>query len=115
MEQRLVLLTSVSDPNLARLLGARLEAEGIEAHLRGEALGPYRLNVGAMAVTEIWIPSHQMDEATLLLLAIEADSAVTETEPVGPGPSANPVRSWFWWLVAAILVVVWLVSRVIGY
>jgi len=85
MESSFVLLARVGGPNQAMLLRARLNSEGIEARLSGEALGPYRLNVGAMAVTEIWIPPDRMEEARL-------------------GPSAHLIRSWVWWLVAVILV-----------
>ena len=105
MESRYVLLARVSDANEANLLRARLESEGIESHIRGEALGPYRLNIGSMAVTEIWIPPERMDEARLVLLAADADAIVADFEPLGPGPSAHPIRSWMWWLVAALLVV----------
>ncbi len=103
MKEPFVLLARVADPNLAHLLGARLEAEGIESRLRGEALGPYRLNVGAMAVTEIWIPERALEEARLVLLAAEADAAVSGVEPIARGPSAEPGRSWIWWMVAALL------------
>jgi hypothetical protein len=106
METSFVLLARVSDPNQAMLLRARLDSEGIEARVRGEALGPYRLNVGAMAVTEIWISPDRMEEARLILLAADADAVVAEVEDLGPGPSAHPIRSWMWWLVAAILIAV---------
>jgi len=113
MESSFVLLAQVSDPNHAMLLRARLDSEGIEARLRGESMGPYRLNVGAMAVTEIWIPPGQMEEARLILLAADVDAIVADVEPMGPGPSANPIRSWVWWLVAAILVAVVGYARVL--
>lgn len=110
-----MLLTKVSDPNLAHLLGAKLADEGIECRLRGEALGPYRLNVGAMAVTEIWIPEHSLEEARLVMLAAETDAAVNPVEPAGRGPSADPVRSWVWWIVAALLVGAILYARVLWF
>jgi len=104
MESSFVLLARVGGPNQAMLLRARLNSEGIEARLSGEALGPYRLNVGAMAVTEIWIPPDRMEEARLVLLAADVDAIVAEVEPLGRGPSAHLIRSWMWWLVAVILV-----------
>ncbi len=113
MESSFVLLARVSNPNEANLLRARLESEGIEAQIRGEALGPYRLTVGAMAVTEIWIPPDRIEEARLVLLAAEADAIVADVEPLGPGPSADPIRSWVWWLVAALLVVAVAYGRVL--
>ena len=113
MDSGLVLLARVSDANEANLLRARLDSEGIDAHIRGEALGPYRLNIGAMAVTEIWIPPDRMDEARLILLAADTDAIVADVEPLGPGPSASAVRSWVWWLVAAILVIAFAYARVL--
>ena len=113
MESSFVLLARVGDPNQAMLLRARLDSEGIEARVRGEALGPYRLNVGAMAITEIWIPPDRMEEASLILLAAEVDEIVAEVEPLGHGPSVNPIRSWVWWLVALILVAVVGYARVL--
>jgi hypothetical protein len=113
MESRFVLLARVNDPNQAMLLRALLDSEGIEARLRGEALGPYRLTVGAMAVTEIWIPPDRMEDARLILLAADVDAIVADVEPLGPGPSAHPIRSWVWWLVAAILLAVVVYARVL--
>ena len=95
------------------LLRARLDSEGIEARISGEALGPYRLNIGAMAVTEIWISPDRMEEAGLILLAADVDAVVAEVEPHGRGPSVHPVRSWLWWLVAAMLVAVVGYARVL--
>ncbi len=115
MQDRFVMLARVADPNMARLLGAKLAAEGIESRLRGEALGPYRLNVGSMAVTEIWIPEHSLEEARLVMLAAETDAAVSDVEPAGRGPSADPIRSWVWWTVAALLVAAVLYARIIWF
>ena len=114
METSYVLLAKVSDPNQAMLLRARLDSEGIAAQVSGEALGPYRLNIGAMAVTEIWIAPDRMDEARLILLAADVDAIVADVEQIGPGPSAHPVRSWVWWLVAALLVAVFGLARILG-
>jgi hypothetical protein len=115
MQSSFVLLARVGDPNEAMLLRARLESEGIEARVRGEGLGPYRLNVGAMAVTELWIPPERMEEARLILLAADVDAIVAEVEPIGRGPSAHPFRSWAWWVVAAILAVVFGYARVLTF
>ena len=115
MQSSFVLLARVGDPNQAMLLRARLESEGIEARVRGEALGPYRLNVGSMAVTELWISPERIEEARLILLAADVDAIVAEVEPIGPGPSANPLRSWAWWVVAAILAVAFGYARVLPF
>ncbi len=113
MESGFVFLATVGNPNQALLLQALLDAEGISARLHGEALGPYRLTLGAMAATEIWIPPDRMEEARLILLAADTDAVVANVEPLGPGPSVHPIRSWVWWLVAAILVAVVLYGRVL--
>ena len=113
MESSFILLARVGDPNKAMLLKARLDSEGIEARVRGEALGPYRLNVGAMAVTELWISPDRMEEARLILLAADVDAIVADVEPLGPGPSASSVRSWMWWVVAAVLAAVFGYARVL--
>lgn len=113
MDSSFILLTRVSDANEANLIRARLDSEGIEAHLRGEALGPYRLNIGAMAVTEIWIAPDRLDEARLILLAADTDAIVADVEPLGLGPSISNVRSWVWWLVAAVLAVAFAYARVL--
>jgi hypothetical protein len=108
--QTFVLLTEVSDPNTAQLLAAKLRAEGIESRVVGEAEGPYRLTVGSMAVTQLWVPEPDLPGAQLVMLAAEADAAVSESTREGLGPSADPGRSWLWWSVAALLlaVTVWL-------
>jgi len=113
MQPDLVHLTTVNNPNHALVLRALLDAEGIEAKLRGEALGPYRLTVGAMAATEIWIRSDRLEEARMVLLAADVDAAVADVEPFGSGPSAHPLRSWMWWIVAAILIGVVIYGRVL--
>ena len=64
----LVLLTEVGDPNAAALLAARLRSEGIEATVTGEAEGPYRVTVGAMAVTEVWVERDDLEDARLVVL-----------------------------------------------
>jgi hypothetical protein len=114
MDSRFALLATMSDPNEALLVRARLEAEGIDAHLRGEALGPYRLNIGSMALTEIWTSSDTIEEARLILLEANVDAVVADVEPLGPGPSASAIRSWVWWAVAALLVVAVAYARVLA-
>ena len=114
MDSTYVLLATMSDPNEAMLLRARLDAEGIGAHLRGESLGPYRLNIGSMALTEVWIAHERIEDARLILLEANVDALVADVEPLGPGPSPNPIRSWVWWLVAALLIVAVAYSRVLA-
>jgi hypothetical protein len=61
------LLATLSDPAAAELCAALLRSEGIESHLRGESLGPYRLTIGAMAATQVWVPLTHLEEARCLI------------------------------------------------
>jgi hypothetical protein len=96
-------LTTVGDPNAARLLSAHLEAEGIETHVRGEALGPYPIGVGSWGATEIWVAESDLVEARAIVEEIEAAAADTEVDQAGIGPSPSLGVSVLWWLVAVAL------------
>jgi hypothetical protein len=69
------LLATVGDLATAQLYAARLRAEGIESRLLGESLGPYRLTVGEMAETQVWVPEGRLTEARRLLELPGADPA----------------------------------------
>ena len=69
-----VKLAVIGDVMAARILVARLAAEGIEARVPGEGLGPYRLTVGELASVEIWVEEGQVDAARQVLLAAEIDA-----------------------------------------
>lgn len=103
--ERFVRLAEVGDPHYAQLLVARLAAEGIDARLSSEALGPYRLTVGAMAVARIWVSESDLEQAELVLLAAEVDEA-------DPLPERSEEEPWsgsgslLWWAVAALLLTV---------
>lgn len=99
----LVLLTKLGDIYAAQLLAARLESEGIEAHVRSEGMGPYPMSVGRWGEAQVWVAEADLEEAAGIALAAEADAAVTEVEPAGIGPSPNLSRSVAWWMVAAVL------------
>lgn len=77
-----VKLCAIGDAATARILAARLEAEGIGTRLHGEAMGPYPLTVGQMAVTEIWVEDGKLDWAQEVMLEAEVADAVggAETE-----------------------------------
>lgn len=81
---RLVRLATVGDVNTARVLVARLAAEGIEARIHGDSLGPYPVTVGALAETQIWVPSDRVDEARLLLLDAEINDVLSPIEREEP-------------------------------
>lgn len=63
-----VLLLTASDPAAADLCASLLRSEGIESRLRGESLGPYRLTIGEMALTQVWVPSSRLEAARSLVV-----------------------------------------------
>jgi len=88
---------------VAQILAARLDSEGIVAHLRGESFGPYPVTVGSMAETEVWVPDRLIEDARAILVEVERQEATATTEPAGLGISTNWLRSILWWVVAALL------------
>lgn len=58
-----VILTTLADPAAAELCAALLRSAGIDSQLRGESLGPYRLTVGSMAATQVWVPASDLQDA----------------------------------------------------
>ncbi|MBU1227426.1 MAG: DUF2007 domain-containing protein [Actinobacteria bacterium] len=78
-------LAVVSDLMAARITVARLESEGIAARIMGEGLGPYRLTIGDMAATEIWVEEGSIAEARRVMLASEIDGLADPTLPPVPG------------------------------
>jgi hypothetical protein len=73
---RMERLTWVSGSFPAHVLCARLHFEGIDAELRGAIDGPYALTVGDMARVDVYVPTDQMEDAKLVLLAGEVDSVL---------------------------------------
>jgi Putative prokaryotic signal transducing protein len=69
-------LTWVSGSFRAHVVRARLQSEGIDAELRGAVDGPYLLTVGDMARVDVYVPTDQMEDAQLVLLAGEVDTAL---------------------------------------
>lgn len=71
-----VLLVTTTNAFEAQVIRARLDAEGIDAHLDGAVDGPYRFAVGAMAEVGVWVRTDDIDDARLVLLAGEVDGAL---------------------------------------
>ncbi|MFQ5966825.1 MAG: putative signal transducing protein [Acidimicrobiia bacterium] len=67
----LVLLAEIGDSYEAELLAARLRSEGIESRLTGEPEGPYRLTLGAMALTKVWVEEGELERAQAILEEFE--------------------------------------------
>lgn len=109
---RLVKVATVSSPNTAHVLAARLESEGIGCRLTGGVDSPYRLTVGPMARVDLWIRPEDVEDARTVLLAAEVDDTLggrlsDERRPVLVSPLV-------WLAVAAVLVaVVWAALRVV--
>lgn len=96
-----VLLATLADPAAADLCAALLRSAGIDSRLRGESLGPYRLTVGDMAATQVWVPATELPDALALI------------EDSGPPPASDPTMkeareglpgpSWpRWWPAVAL-------------
>lgn len=107
---RFVCVAKVGDPGTAQILAARLQAENIEARVHSEALGPYPLTVGQMAIAEVWVAEHAVDEARTIVMDSEI-KAVLEPSRAPPWP---PGARWAALAVAIVLVVavVWRLMRV---
>ncbi len=107
--ERYVNVASVGDPAAARVCAALLESSGIPVRLHGEALGPYALTVGDMAVTALWVPQSMVEDAVAVITAAEIDHAlVTDPEEGIQDPWTLPMR-----LLAALMAALlgWTVVR----
>jgi hypothetical protein len=94
------LLTWVGGSFAARVLAARLQSEGIDVDLRGAIDGPYSLTVGDMARVDVYVPTDQMEDARLVLLADEVDAAFDDVPDPVPTSSAH----WPMWIALVLLV-----------
>jgi len=68
-------LAVAADQMTARIMVARLESEGIEARVLGEGLGPYRVTLGDLATSEVWVAEDRIEDARRVLSATELDVA----------------------------------------
>lgn len=84
------LLTKVGDLASANIMAARLRAEGIEARVHSPSLGPYPVTVGDMALSEIWVMEDRLEDASQILLDIEAKSVVGFDEEYTPSERPTP-------------------------
>jgi len=84
---RYVKLATVGDLLTARVLAARLEAEGIEVRLHSESFGPYPVTVGRLAEAELWIMNDRVEDARTILLDAEVNAALGPADPDAPPPS----------------------------
>lgn len=83
------MLATLADPAAAELCAALLRSEGIDSRLRGESLGPYRLTIGDMAATQVWVPMSRLDDArSLVLQGNLGEIALARDEDRSPVPAA---------------------------
>jgi hypothetical protein len=81
---RLVHLRTVDNTFHARVIAARLGADGIVTELRGSVDGPYP--IGNVSV---WVREEDADSARELLMVDEVESAL-ELDPDGDSPATRP-------------------------
>ena len=109
-----VRLATVGDLTTARVLAARLEAEGIEVRIHSEALGPYPVTVGHLAETELWIMQDRIDEAAAILLDAEVNVALAPADPEQVQPRRGmPIEFRFAALVLGVVIASLWVLRLI--
>lgn len=91
-------LTTVAGAFHARVLAARLGAEGLLAQLRGAVDGPYPM--GAVAV---YVPADELERAREIL-ALDEAAALRPDDHSAPGLSARAPARRRWPVVAAAVV-----------
>ena len=96
-------LTSVAGPFAAHLLVARLQSEGIDVQLRGAVNGPYVLTVGDIARVDVFVPDDQLDDAKLVMLVDEVDSAMSA--PREWEGEARTHRRWPLWTALTLIAI----------
>jgi hypothetical protein len=113
---RYVRVATVGDLVEARVLAARLGAEGIDVRVHSESLGPYPVTVGGLAEAELWVLSDRVDEANQILLDADVNSVLASVghkraphEPLPFGIRAIAIA------VGLVIVMLWIVrfARVI--
>ena len=82
---RMVRVRTVAGPFHARVLAARLGADGILTELRGNVGGPY-----PVGETSVWVPEGEAEVARALLLADEVEVGFVDPDGGLGGPGASP-------------------------
>ena len=95
----MVHLRTVPNAFHARVIAARLGADGIMTQLRGSVDGPYPIGE-----TMVFVDEDDLDTARELLLADEVEAAFDQTGDMGQG---HRHLSWATWIVAAMLIALW--------
>ena len=109
-----VKLTTVGDLTTARVLAARLEAEGIDVRTHSEALGPYPVTVGRLAEAELWVMEDRIEDARAIMLDAEVNVALGPADPDSPATAAGmPLEFRFVALTLGIVLAALWVMRII--
>lgn len=95
-------LVSVGGSFAARVLEARLNAEGITVELRGAVDGPYQFTVGDMSRVDVFVPEDELDDARLVLLVDEVDSTL-DLPPQRDRPSGAWGDKALWVVLVALV------------
>ncbi len=83
----MVRLVTVNSSFHARVIAARIGAEGIVTELRGNLDGPY-----PMGDVHVYVPEEDLPSASELLMADEVESAFDDDDEVAE--SGPPVELW---------------------
>jgi hypothetical protein len=83
----MVRLVTVNSSFHARVIAARVGAEGIVTELRGNLDGPY-----PMGDVHVYVPEEDLPSASELLMADEVESAFDDDDDVAE--SGPPVELW---------------------
>ena len=100
----------VGDLLTANLCAALLQDAGIEARVHGEALGPYPVTIGRLAVTEVWVRQGDVAEARLVMMEAEIEHTLGDEVRGGAiaDPGSLPMRIG---AVAVLGTLVWAVAH----
>ncbi len=104
-------LTTVGGSFAARVLEARLAAEGITVRLRGCLEGPYQFTVGDMSRVDVFVPADELDDAKLVLLVDEVD-AVLDLPPQREAPRDDRWGERALWVVLVAVLLLGIVPIV---
>lgn len=88
--ERMVSLARFGDEASARIAAALLESSGIATRIHGESLGPYKMTIGGMAVTEIWVAERDLDDAIEILMISEIDHTLSPS--IRSGAVVDPLN-----------------------
>ena len=84
MDDRLVRVFASPDTVAGEMMRGRLEAEGIDAMLKGDGEGPYRAGP-----VYVWVPAEDEDAARAVVDAVNSGAFALEDDFEEPGEPAD--------------------------